>query len=75
MKTILWYQPEKFGVPDVICQDGEIISGFQREEAIDLLKAASDVCIKHDLPWCGLVRLSKTIGKGVLCQRNFQRGR
>ena len=35
MKTILWYQPEKFGVPDVICQDGEIISGFQREEAIE----------------------------------------
>ena len=59
MKTILWYQPEKFGVPDVICQDGEIISGFQREEAIDLLKAASDVCIKHDLPWCGHVRLPK----------------
>ena len=53
MKTILWYQPEKFGVPDVICQDGEIIYGFQREEAIDLLKAASDDCIKHDLPWCG----------------------
>ena len=66
MKTILWYQPEKFGVPDVICQDGEIISGFQREEAIDLLKAASDVCIKHDLPWCGHVRLSKNKREKVL---------
>ena len=47
MKTILWYQPEKFGVPDVICQDGEIISGVQREKAIDLLKTASDASIKH----------------------------
>lgn len=74
MKTILWYQPEKFGVPDVICQDGEIISGFQREEAIDLLKAASDVCIKHDLPWCGLVRLSKTIGKRCSLSKELSKG-
>ncbi len=59
MKTILWYQPEKFGVPDVICQDGVIMSGYQRDEAFDYLKRASDECIKHDLPWCGIVRLSK----------------
>ena len=74
MKTILWYQPEKFGVPDVICQDGEIISGFQREEAIDLLKAASDVCIKHDLPWCGYVRLSKNNRKKVFFVKGTFKG-
>ena len=74
MKTILWYQPEKFGVPDVICQDGEIISGFQREEAIDLLKAASDVCIKHDLPWCGHVRLSKNNRKKVFFVKGTFKG-
>ena len=74
MKTILWYQPEKFGVPDVICQDGEIISGFQREEAIDLLKAASDVCIKHDLPWCGYVRLSKDTCKEVFFVKGTFKG-
>ncbi len=59
MKTILWYQPEKFGVPDVICQDGVILSGYQRDEAFDYLKKASDKCIRHDLPWCGYVQLSK----------------
>ena len=74
MKTILWYQPEKFGVPDVICQDGEIISGFQREEAIDLLKAASDVCIKHNLPWCGHVRLSKNNRKKVFFVKGTFKG-
>ena len=74
MKTILWYQPEKFGVPDVICQDGEIIYGFQREEAIDLLKAASDDCIKHDLPWCGYVRLSKNTSKEVFFVKGTFKG-
>ena len=74
MKTILWYQPEKFGVPDVICQDGEIIYGFQREEAIDLLKAASDDCIKHDLPWCGYVQLSKNTCKEVFFVKGTFKG-
>ena len=59
MKTILWYQPEKFGEPDVICKDGEIISGFQRDEAFEILKTAADAYIKHDLPWCGYIRLPK----------------
>ena len=74
MKTILWYQPEKFGVPDVICQDGEIISGFQREEAIDQLKAASDVCIKHDLPWCGLKKKKKNNRKKVFFVKGTFKG-
>ena len=74
MKTILWYQPEKFGEPDVIWQDGEIISGFQREEAIDLLKAASDDCIKHDLPWCGYVQLSKNTCKEVFFGKGTFKG-
>ena len=72
MKTILWYQPEKFGVPDVICQDGEIISGDQREKAIDLLKTASDASIKHGLPWCGYVRLRNKEKKVFFVKGTFK---
>ena len=65
MKTLLWYQPEKTGVPDIVCQDGEIIHGYAREEAFSYLKTASDKCINHDLPWCGKVNLTEDKSKKV----------
>lgn len=74
MKTILWYQPEKFGVPDVICQDGVIISGYQRDKAFEYLKLASDECSKHDLPWCGKVRLSKNVEEKVFFVKGSFKG-
>ena len=58
MKTLLWYQPEKIGTPDIVCQGGEIVHGYPREEAFAYLKTASDKCLNHDLPWCGNVSLS-----------------
>lgn len=65
MKTLLWYQPEKTGAPDIVCQDGKIIYGYPREEAFSYLKSASDKCLNHDLPWCGNVSLSSDKHKKV----------
>ena len=51
MKTILWYQPEKFGVPDVICQDGEIISDLGDDIVEDdpcVVTAFTHVAVKDE---------------------------
>ena len=33
MKTILWYQPEKIGAPDIVAADGVILAKTKRDFA------------------------------------------
>ena len=56
MKTILWYQPEKIGAPDIVTADGVILA--KRDFAFSKLKEASDKCIDKKMPWCGIVEIS-----------------
>lgn len=75
MKNILWYQPEKTGDPDIVCQDGEIIYGYPREVAFSYLKFASDKCIDHDLPWCGEVSFPSSKDKSKKAKVFFLKGK
>ncbi len=74
-KTLLWYQPEAIGAPDIVCQDGEVIDGYPREKAFSYLKAASDKCLKHDLPWCGVVKLPNSGDKSKKAPLFFLKGK
>ena len=56
MKTILWYQPEKIGAPDIVTADGVILA--KRDFAFSKIKEASDKCIDKKMPWCGIVEIS-----------------
>lgn len=57
MKSILWFQAEKIGTPDIVCCDGKILEGVSRSEAFSQLKKASDASMKHKSPWYGIVKV------------------
>lgn len=75
MKTLLWYQQEKIGDPEIVCKDGEILCGYPRIEAFSYLKAASDKCLKHDLPWCGVAKLPSSEDKSKKVKLFFLKGK
>ena len=55
-KNILWYQPEKLGNDDVVVLNGSKLSnGVEYDKCFDSIKRFSDIAIKHESPWCGMV--------------------
>ncbi len=55
--SIFWYQPEELNKDDIISLNGQILpKGIEKELCFKTVREISAKAIKHNTPWCGMVK-------------------